>query len=446
MGKLCKKNNSGIAIIMNIINQHKLNQIKYLIWAYFVLLVFEGALRKWIVPSLSTPLLIIRDPVAILLMFKATQLGVGWMNNYIRIAWFVTAVSFALSFLIGHQNIMVAVFGLRIMLIHFPLIFIIGKVFNKKDVLQMGQVLLLFSIIMTILIALQYFSPQSSWVNRGVGGDAEGSGFSGANGYLRPSGVFSFTNGVVLFYQICLVYILYFWMNGFLGKKIILYASTVAYLLAMVLCISRTLVASSVLTMLFLFIYGLKSPKHTYKMLQMLVVLFVVILLLQLTPIFNIATETLLQRFESASNSEGDFVQGSIGKRIFGGVFDAFSNSMNSPFFEGRLGMGTSVGSKLLTGGQAYLLSEGEIGRVLGERGFILGLILLGTRFFFAYSLGIKSFILTKKNELLPWLFYSALGVNIFIGLWGQPTALGFIVLPAGLSLACFNSIKIKKT
>jgi len=430
---------------MNTINQDKFKSLKYIIWVYFVFLIFEGALRKWIVPGLATPLLIVRDPIAILLIYKATRLGVSWMNNYIRIAWLVTVLSFILSFLIGHQNIIVAVFGLRIMLIHFPLIFIIGKVFDKNDVLQLGQVLLLFSIFMTILIALQYFTPQSSWVNRGIGGDTEGAGFSGANGYFRPSGVFSFTNGVVFFYQICLIYILYFWMNGFLGKKIILYASTVAYLLAMVLCLSRTLIASSVVTTLFLFIYGLNSPKHIYKMLQMLVILLGVLLLLQLTSIFNIATESLLKRFEIAADSEGDFIQGSIGERIFGGVFNSISKSMDSPFFEGRLGMGTNVGSRILTGGQDYLISEGEIGRVLGERGLILGFITLGTRFCLAFSLGVKSFVLTKKNELLSWLFYSVLGMNIFMGLWGQPTALGFIVLPAGLSLAYINSSNIKK-
>ena len=36
--------------------------IKKLIWAYFLLLLFEGALRKWFLPGLSQGLLIIRDP------------------------------------------------------------------------------------------------------------------------------------------------------------------------------------------------------------------------------------------------------------------------------------------------------------------------------------------------------------------------------------------------
>src|ERR1043166_7392770 len=48
--------------------------IRRLIWLYFWLLLVEGALRKWILPDLSNPLLVIRDPVVLviyLLSFRA---------------------------------------------------------------------------------------------------------------------------------------------------------------------------------------------------------------------------------------------------------------------------------------------------------------------------------------------------------------------------------------
>lgn len=40
--------------------------LRKLLWLYFWLLIFEGALRKWILPGLSSPLLLVRDPVALL--------------------------------------------------------------------------------------------------------------------------------------------------------------------------------------------------------------------------------------------------------------------------------------------------------------------------------------------------------------------------------------------
>ncbi|MBC7881424.1 MAG: hypothetical protein H7Y37_08820, partial [Anaerolineae bacterium] len=45
--------------------------IKRLIWISFWLLIFEGALRKWAIPQLSTPLLLVRDPFVLLAYFLA---------------------------------------------------------------------------------------------------------------------------------------------------------------------------------------------------------------------------------------------------------------------------------------------------------------------------------------------------------------------------------------
>ena len=40
--------------------------MRLLIWAYLWLLLFEGAIRKWIAPGLDAPLLVIRDPIVAL--------------------------------------------------------------------------------------------------------------------------------------------------------------------------------------------------------------------------------------------------------------------------------------------------------------------------------------------------------------------------------------------
>ena len=57
--------------------------IKIAIWMYFLLWIFEGALRKWVLPSLATPLLIVRDPVAVYIIIKAIYLEVKFMNIYV---------------------------------------------------------------------------------------------------------------------------------------------------------------------------------------------------------------------------------------------------------------------------------------------------------------------------------------------------------------------------
>ena len=147
-----------------------LQSLKNGIWIYFFLLLFEGALRKWILPGFSTPLLIVRDPLAIWLLFKAIQKGLLPTNGYVKLMVLISIVAFISTLSFGHQNLYVALFGLRILLIHFPLMFVIGKVFNRKDIIKLGRIVLYISIPMLILKILQFYSPQSEWVNRGVGG------------------------------------------------------------------------------------------------------------------------------------------------------------------------------------------------------------------------------------------------------------------------------------
>jgi len=47
--------------------------VRRMIWRYFVLLIGEGALRKWILPSLGAPLLVIRDPLVLLIYLQAVR-------------------------------------------------------------------------------------------------------------------------------------------------------------------------------------------------------------------------------------------------------------------------------------------------------------------------------------------------------------------------------------
>src|SRR5690606_29927170 len=111
---------------------------------------------------------------------------VAWRQGLLPRTFYLTGmigigvIGIFTAVLLGHGNLAVTLFGARILLIHYPLIFAIGRVFTRDDVIRMGNVLLWMVLPMAVLILLQFSSPQSAWVNRGVGGALEGSGFSGA--------------------------------------------------------------------------------------------------------------------------------------------------------------------------------------------------------------------------------------------------------------------------
>src|SRR5690554_2937496 len=102
--------------------------IKRGIWLYFLLLVFEGALRKWFLPGLATPLLIIRDPIALWLVFVTWKRGILPFNWVMFTIILITIISFITTLLFGHGNFFVTLYGARIFMIHIPLIFVIGVI------------------------------------------------------------------------------------------------------------------------------------------------------------------------------------------------------------------------------------------------------------------------------------------------------------------------------
>jgi hypothetical protein len=421
-------------------NTAALDLLKKGIWLYFILLIFEGALRKWVLPGLATPLLIVRDPLAIFLIFKAIQSGYFKANLYIIVAWVLTFLSFYATLIFGHGNLYVAFYGLRIFALHFPLIFIIARIFNRQDVIQMGKVLLWIHIGMTVLVAIQFYSPQTAWVNMGVGGDEAGSGFSGAAGYFRVPGTFSFTNGLTLFYSFTTAFIFYFWIDAKAQiSKIVLFVATFALLAAIPLCVSRSLFFQVIIALLFTLVIASRSPKNLFRILGSVILGYALFYILSTMPFFQTATFAFTERFETANENEGG-LEGVFLDRFLGGMLNALTANLDSHFWGQGLGMGTNAGAKLMTGETTFLISEGEWGRLIGEMGIMLGFIAVLLRMFLSFSNLRKAWKSISIGNYLPWLLASFATLSILQGQWAQPTSLGFSVLAGGLLLASLKS------
>lgn len=414
--------------------------IKKAIWFYIFLLIFEGALRKWVLPGMSNILLLAREPVAIYILALAFKKS--WFNGnmYVLIMTLISFLAFFTALVFGHANMQVAIYGLRITLLHFPLIFVIGKAFDTSDVLQLGKMLLWIALPMMLLNAMQFYTPQSSWFNRGVGGDVEGAGFGGANGFFRPPGTFSFTNGNVFFWSVVGVYILYFWLNRKLINKNVLYIASFALFGAVSFAISRTLVFQLVLSVAFAFIALARKPRYLKSAIIAFVAFVLVFVVLSQIGIFSTGIEAFTSRFDDATESEGGSVSKSIIDRmILGGMVSALTEGVDLPFFGHGLGMGTNAGAKILTGETTFLISEGEWGRLIGECGLLLGLGMILIRTILTLNLVRNAYLAVQRSNILPWLLMSVAAVNILQGQWAQPTSLGFAVLLGGLVMAAMK-------
>lgn len=432
------------SIVQKIINiPHE--RYRMLVWIYLFLLIFEGALRKWFLPGLATPLLLVREPIA--LYFFCISLMKNWFSNPTAIMMIAVAtLSSIMTLIFGHQNLFVSLYGWRIYALDFTMVFAIAKVLNRDDVLTMGKYILYCSIPMTILITLQFYAPQSAWVNRGVGGDTEGAGFAGAMGYMRPPGTFSFTSGYVQ-YQFLVGSFLFYYLvvNNSLPKhlkinSIILWVIAGCYAITIPFSISRTHFFQTFILAAFL-ISGVILTNRiamVQKLIGSSIALVFVLALVQVSGIAGTALDAFTDRFTTANEVEGGSsgAQGALLSRIAYSLFQGIP--YDAPFWGYGMGLGTNAGAKLAGGANgmfSFFNAESEINRVLNECGILLGGIIIVLRISIAITICKAAYkILTNRKDLLLWMLVPATFLALMQGQWGTPTSMGFTVLLTGFA------------
>ena len=413
-------------------------KIQLLLWSYFWLLIFEGALRKWVVPGLSTPLLVIRDPIAI----AAVMLGWPYLSRrpwsgWLWWCWGVGGIGFFFALIAGHRDIITAAFGARIWLFHFPLIFLFPAVFSSSDVWRFIKATALVALPMTVLIALQYSLPQSHFVNIAPGGE-EGGGFSGALGKFRPPCTFSFTNGLVEFYALAAAGIAAWLLGGPRPLPKLLWLSSASLIVALPVSISRGLLFKYALTGLGAVAASVLAGRQIKQLAYGAVLLGLLALGVSRLPVVQDARTAFEHRWDTATDNEGEGegVQGVVTKRFSYSTLDSLNEILDYPILGYGLGLGTHFGAQRVTGKRKFAIAEGLWGSLLGELGPILGLVGLAFRVGLAMWLAKLGWACSRRGNTLPLLLGTFAVPLMFMSPTGQPTWLGFVVLGAGLVLA----------
>ncbi len=413
--------------------------LKWSIWTYLILLIFEGALRKWVMPGAQEALLIIRDPVLILIYMLAIGSGIVPRNMFIGALAGLVLMSLLFSFLAGQSNILVTVYGLRTNYLHVPLIWVMAEALDRKDVEDLGSFILLIVLPMVAIMMLQFRSPMDAWINRGVGGDDVGQIY-GAAGRIRPPGFFSFITGPMVFFPLAAAFFLH---QATLGRRLwwpVLMACGVALVIAVPISISRgCMIATAavggvyVLCMLSLGLISASIVRFAATGLVLMVAL-------SFLPIFKQAQDVFMSRWDTAAAESEGHAWGSLTSRVLSGFTQPFENAANAPFFGNGIGVGSNVGARLLSGRAGFLLAEDEWSKSLLELGPLLGTAFILyrtvlTAYLFFISLG----ALFRKRDPLPMGIWAACAPAILLYQWAPPTLLGFSVFGGGLVLAAVN-------
>ncbi len=430
----------------------KVKHLRLAIWLYFWLLIFEGSLRKWIVPELSTPLLVVRDPIVLYIYLKAWQAGIFPRNQLLIIlipiaclmiiGGFFAAIFNTPEAIVSRLGIvrftLAILYGIRTNFLHLPLTFVIPKCFRREDLKKHGYWILLIALPMSLLMTFQFASSPSAFINAGAEG---GSQIAAIGGRIRPAGTFSFITGPVLFFPTVMAYAIWSLVKKVYHPLLVMSAVLSVVMAALVSGGSRAFVLGVGVVLAVPVFFLVKEPRVFAKRLVVssLVVLVMVFGLMQI-PSFQEGLALTTRRILIAEQIESD--RGGVIGRFASGFLVPFVESENTPVFGLGLGLGTNAGSAIATGRVSFLLgAEGEWARVFAESGPFLGLLYILWRSSLFIWLGLFSFSRLSQNYILPLLLFSSAGLGILRGQFGQPTSLGFAVFGSGLCLtACYHS------
>ena len=411
---------------------HDRHWIRQLIWVYFFLLIFEGALRKWVVPGAANALLVVRDPVVLLAYFLALRAGLFPRNVFIAVAAVIGLASLTAGLLVTQESPGIGLYGFRTNFLQLPFIFLIAKVFDARDVERVGYWTMLLAMPMAFLMVLQFLAPPASFINSGS--DDQFGQIASALGRIRPPGTFSFITGPVYFFALVVAFLLHsqftkrypFWMVA---------GATVATLCATAVSGSRSMLAA--LVVVFLSGWACSAvlrPALAVRWLAGVAVLGVVGLALSNLPFFKVGLLVFTTRVENASGIEG----GSAGflTRFASGFLGFWPALFEAPLLGRGLGVGTNVGLALLVDKSQFIWFEDEWARHIKESGPILGGAFVLYRIALTAWIGGVAVRHAVRRDPLPILIFGTCFLTLLVGIIGQATVLGFMILLSGLCLA----------
>jgi len=414
--------------------------LKWSIWAYLLLWIFEGALRKWVLPGAQEALLIVRDPLLIVIYMLALGSGIVPRNAFLGILAGLVLLSGVFSILAGQGNILVTLYGLRTNYLHVPLIWIMGEALNRKDVEQLGSGILLLVLPMVGLMILQFYAPMDAWINRGVGGDEVGQIY-GAAGRIRPPGFFSFITGPMVFFPLAAAFFLY---QVTLVRRlwfIILLAVGGCLILSVPISISRGLmIATAIVAATYVICMVRLGMLNPLVIVRFSFVAVILVIGLSFVPVFKTGMTVFMDRWDTADAEVQGHAWSSLTDRVLSGFTQPFQTASDAPFFGYGIGVGSNVGARLLSGRIGFLLAEDEWTKDLMELGPVLGTVFLLYRAAITvYLLFAAIGALTRDRDPLPITLWAACAPAILIYQWAPPTLLGFAVFGGGLILASLN-------
>jgi hypothetical protein len=410
--------------------------VKVCIWIYFWLLMIEGALRKWVLPGLANPLLIVKDPVVLVTYLIALKEGRFPRTGFVTAILLLGVATFGVAVMgytadLTQGNFLVAAYGARTNFFYFPFIFLMADALGPIDLKKIGKWLLVISLPMALLVLAQFRAGPEAWVNKGTGAGEVGQMLAAVGDKVRAAGVFSYNTGLAAFLSLVTAFLVNHFLRGRVYGRYLAMAVSFAVAGSALLSSSRSTTLSVVMVAAAGAICVWIQPKFFKGSMWLALVTLVVVLAFSSSRTIREGVWVLGERFGSAEGLKVGILD-----RTISGFTDAFRTLGSHGWIGAGLGVGTNAGAGLLTGSREFLLAEGEWDRILAEVGPVFGLAFILFRIVLGWHLFQKALVALRRGEPLAMLLLGMCVLLVLNGQLGTATTLGFMTFGAGLTLA----------
>ena len=381
-----------------------------LVFIIFLLLIFEGALRKWVLPGLQRPLYFSRDPFVLLIYVCVLLNGL-----ILRSRMLVVLGLFAVPVSVFTCSLPSSASDIRspgrsastITSSTFRSPSSSAVAFASRIWRRLIRLNLLLAIPIAILVFVQYHSRPSAFVNRALAHDIDKVTYV-AGDILRPYGTFTSDGGNVLYTAVSVTMLAAAWITGAqmrLPLWLIL-PSTGATMVMALTTGSRSIwffLGYTALCLVAAVLSGSRSGLNSRALGFVLLMTLGTVALY--ASVLAPAYQAMVDRLAVATRSEGSLVA-----RPEGMVTHVFEILDETPITGSGLGSGILGAVAVITGERHFALAEGEWDRIVLELGPVLGLLFIGLRI-----------------VLVAWLLRRALLAN---RMYGNPAGLllfGFV-------------------
>jgi hypothetical protein len=433
-------------------NERARRKIVVLITLIYLLLIFEGALRKWLFPSMSQALFFVRDPFVLITYWIAFKHGFFPKGNPILMAGL--AFGFAAVLLLAVQvlsaagsvdgMLLLAGYGWRNYFLYIPLAFIIGSAFQRNDLDRIVKLTLIIAVPTAVLVFLQFISPLDSPINVGFGG--KGMQFVGLTvdgTHTRTMGFFTSDVGQREFTVSALAMAMSLWVASAKRRFVkywMLLPATAAVLSCLAVSGSRSAMLHSGIVMIAAVACAavIRGGGVTARAVIWPAVLGVAAVALY-PIVFPEGYSSFMGRWDAAAAAESrNFSLGVLGRALYGFV-DFFSLLGDVPLV--GYGLGLAGNARITMGIEIPGFSgwaETDWARHIVDLGPFVGILFILYRIAFVAWLGMRCLSGARRaSEPLAILLFAFVSIELLYGqITGHGSINGYAWLFAGFCLA----------